>query len=248
MIGQAEHLPLDRMPERFKACGLLKVRGRQRTGSTYALAAVHDHSLLEPVAGTLRAALDDLAAIAPDCLRTVTRPVWCGPYGRRIEEHHLPRGQDRRAALALEIGTDGLLLLDALDEPAAPAVAHELPMVQTLRDVWRMRYAREGSKLRWHSIEDLPPMAERMQSLYGPQAHFSMKQHLSWTGYKVHVTEACDNDATHLITHVKTWLSMQPDMTSTADIHENLAARWLLPGECAEHDVSYVPWRRQTER
>ena len=73
---------------------MLKVRGRQRTGSTYVLAAVHDHSLLEPVAGTLRAALDDLAAIAPDCLRAMARPVWCGPYGRRIEEHRLPRGQD----------------------------------------------------------------------------------------------------------------------------------------------------------
>ncbi len=70
-----------------------------------------------------------------------------------------------------------------------------------------------------------------MQSPYDPQAHFSMKGHLSWTGYEVHVTEACDDDAAHLITHVKTCLSMRPDMTSTAEIHESLAGKELLPGE-----------------
>ena len=77
-------------------------------------------------------------------------------------------------ALALEIGADGFLLLDALDQPAAPVAARELPMVKTLRDVWRMHCAREDSKLRWRSIAELPPVAERMQSPYDPQAHFSI--------------------------------------------------------------------------
>jgi hypothetical protein len=38
-----------------------------------------------------------------------------------------------------------------------------------------------------------------------------MKRTLSWTGYKVQVTETCDDDAPHLITHVKTCPAMQPD-------------------------------------
>jgi transposase len=69
--------------------------------------------------------------------------------------------------------------------------------------------------------------------------HYSTKRGLEWSGYKVHVTETCDEDAAHLITHVKTCAAMQPDMASTADIHARLAAKGLAP---AEHfvDSAYV--------
>src|SRR5918998_553387 len=126
-------------------------------------------------------------------------------------------GETLRAALALEIGADGFLLLDALDAPGAPAEAHPVPMVRTLREVWRVHYARDGGgRPRWRSIAELPPVAERMQSPYDPEAHLSMKRQLAWTGYKVHVTEACDEDAAHLVTHVETCPSMRPDVASTA--------------------------------
>ena len=65
VAGQAEHLLLDTMLERFKQRGLLKARGKQRTDSTHVLAAVHDLNLLELVAETLRAALNDLAVNRP---------------------------------------------------------------------------------------------------------------------------------------------------------------------------------------
>jgi transposase len=239
VTGKAEHLLLDKMLERFKARGLVKARGKQRTDSTYVLAAVHDLSLLELVAETLRAALDDLAAVVPDWLRAVARPAWFERYGRRIEEYRLPTSQDKREALALEVGADGFVLLDALDDQGAPAAARAVPMVGTLRDVWRVHYARDDGQLRWRGVAELPPVAERMQSPYDPEAHFSMKRQLGWTGYKVHVTEACDDDAARLITHVMTCPSMRPDMASTAEIHERLAAKGLLP---AEHfvDSGYV--------
>jgi transposase len=62
---------------------------------------------------------------------------------------------------------------------------------------------------------------------------------MEWSGYKVHVTETCDVDAAHVVTHVSTGPAMQPDMASTAEIHERLAAKGLLP---AEHfvDSAYV--------
>lgn len=236
---RAEHLLLNTMLERFKARDLIKVRGQQRTDSTHVLAAVHDLSLVELVIETLRATLDDLAAVLPDWVRTIAHPTWFERYGRRVEEYRLPKSQDKRAALALEVGADGFVLLDALDELTTPATARHLPMVQTLRDVWRVHYTRDDGRLRWRSIAELPPVAERMQSPYDPQAHFSMKRQLSWTGYKVHVTETCDHDTAHLIIDVKTCPSMQPDMTSTAAIHTSLAAKDLLP---AEHfvDAGYV--------
>jgi transposase len=232
VAGGAEHLLLDTMLERFKARGLVKPRGKQRTDSTHVLAAVHDLHLLELVAETLRAALDDLAAVAPDWLRGVARPAWFERYARRVEDYRLPRRREEREALALEVGEDGFLLLDALDAPGAPAAAREVPMVRTLRGVWRVHYAREGGgRPRWRAGAELPPVGDRLQSPYDPEAHYSTKRRLEWSGYKVHVTEACDEGAAHLVTHVETCPAMRQDMTSTAEIHERLAAKGLLPSE-----------------
>ena len=130
-------------------------------------------------------------------------------------------------------------MLDALDAPDAPAAARELPMVRTLRDVWRVHYARgDDGRLRWWcSVAELPPVAERVQSPYDPEAHFSLKRQFGWTGYKVHVTEACDDDAAHLITPVMSRPAMRPDRASTAEIHERLAAKGLLP---SEHFVDWL--------
>ncbi len=108
----------------------------------------------------------------------------------------MPKGQEKREALALEIGADGFFLLDAIakrspggmsakltgDEPGVPAAAREVTMLQTLRDVWRVHYARDDGPLRWRNAAELPPVAERMQSPYDLQAHFSMKRQLGWTG------------------------------------------------------------------
>ena len=232
VAGGAEHLLLNRMLERFKSRGLVRARGKQRTDSTHVLAAVHHLNLLELMAETLRAALDDLAAVVPDWLRGVARPAWFERYGRRAEDHRLPKSQEGREALALEIGADGLMLLEALDASTAPAAARGLPMVRTLRGVWRVHYVcDDDGKLRWRAVAALPPGAERIQSPHDPEARFSMKRRLAWTGYKVHATEACDDDAAHLVVHVETCPAMRPDMASTAEIHARLAAKGLLPSE-----------------
>jgi transposase len=112
-------------------------------------------------------------------------------------------------------------------------------MVETLRKVWRIHYGRDEGRLRWKEAKELPATAERVQSPYDPDAHYSSKREFEWVGYKVHVTEVCDQDAAHLITHVETCLAMQPDMTNTAGIHGRLAAKGLLP---AEHfvDSAYI--------
>ena len=240
VVGQAEHLLLDTMLERFKTRGLVKARGKQRTDSTHVLAAVHDLHLLELVAETLRAALDDLAAVVPDWVRATAQPAWFERYSRRVEDYRLPKSQKEREALALEIGADGFVLLDALDAPDAPAAAREVAMVQTLRDVWRVHYVRDGDgRPRWRPAAELPPVGERLQSPYDPEMHYSTKRQMEWSGYKVHVTETCDADAAHLVTHVQTCPAMQPDMSSTAEIHDRLAGKGLLP---AEHfvDSAYV--------
>jgi len=74
-------------------------------------------------------------------------------------------------------------------------------------------------------------VGERLQSPYDPEAHDSTKRQTEWSGYKVHLTETCDENAAHLVTHVMTCPAMQPDMASTADIHTCLADKGLLPAE-----------------
>ena len=42
---------------------------------------------------------------------------------------------------------------------------------------------------------ELPPAAERIESPYDPEARYRTKRGHAWTGYMVHLTETCDDDA-----------------------------------------------------
>jgi transposase len=68
--GAAERLSA-KLLARCRALSLLKARGRQRTDATHVLAAIRELNRLERVGETLRAALNELAALAPDWLRGV---------------------------------------------------------------------------------------------------------------------------------------------------------------------------------
>ncbi len=90
VTGRAELLLLDALLERLKSEGLVKARGRQRTDSTHVLAAVRTLNRLERVGETLRAALNELATVAPEWLQTVAPVAWYERYGRRVENYCLP--------------------------------------------------------------------------------------------------------------------------------------------------------------
>ena len=44
----------------------------------------------------------------------------------------------------------------------------------------------------------------QINSPYDTQTRYSVKRTTSWAGYKVHVTETCDEDTPHLLTDVQT--------------------------------------------
>ena len=71
LAGSAEALLLDKLLERCRTFGFLKARGQQRTDSTHVLAAIRVLNRLEFVAETLRAALNELATVAPDWLQSI---------------------------------------------------------------------------------------------------------------------------------------------------------------------------------
>lgn len=80
------------MQSHFKARGLIRPRGRQRTDSTHVLGAVRELHLLELVTETLHASLNELATVAPGWLSGVTEPDWFDRYARRAEAKRSARG------------------------------------------------------------------------------------------------------------------------------------------------------------
>ncbi len=78
---------------------------------------------------------------------------------------------------------------------------------------------------------DLPPHDRLITSPYDVEARFATKRETSWTGYKVHLSETCDDDTPHLITNVETTPATTNDVCMTETIHTHLAERDLLPHE-----------------
>src|SRR5262245_36458518 len=141
--GQAERKILDTLLGQLRELGLIHQRGRQRTDSTHVLAAVRVLNRLERVGETLRAALNDLAILAPEWLQALAPPEWYPRYGRRVENYHLPKTDAARDELARVIAVDGERLLAAVDAATDQPVLAQLPTVLTLRRVWAEQYTGE---------------------------------------------------------------------------------------------------------
>lgn len=233
IAGNAELLLFETMLTRFRAQGLIKAKGRQRTDSTHVLAAIHVLNRLECVGETLRHALNTLATAVPDWLHSWVPTVWFDRYTRRFEEYRLPAEKPARYALAEQIGADGHQLLLAVSAPTAPTWVREVPAVQLLRQVWIQQfYATTADQpIRWRTAEDLPPARLLISSPYDPDARYGKKRNTEWTGYKVHLTETCDDDTPNLITDVTTTPATTSDVSALPTIQDQLDARQVTPGE-----------------
>jgi transposase len=229
--GGAERLLLDTLLRRLRELGLLKARGRQRTDSTHVLAAVRGLNRLERVGETVRAALNQLAEVAPEWLQAMAPAVWYDRYGRRVENYRLPKPDKERLELASVIGADGGQLLAAVDAAVEQPWLAELPAVYLLRELWQTQYVEEDGTFRWRAVQDLPPSAEQISSPYDPDARYSTKRELSWVGYKAHLTETCDPQTPHVITNVETIPATTPDDNMLGTVHQSLAKSELLPSE-----------------
>jgi transposase len=223
--------------------GLLRTGVRQRTDATHVLAAIRSLNRIELAGETVRAALEALAAAAPDWLTTVIDPSWTERYGARIDSWRLPAGATKRAELAEQYGRDGFRLLEAVTAAAAPGWLRQLPALEALRRIWIQQYYRvideSGEQvIRRESEHGLPPGRRTLHSPYDLDARYSKKHDTGWIGYKLHLSETCHTPAPdghraapNLITDVATTAATVPESALTEPIHERLAARGLAPGE-----------------
>ncbi|MDP9479168.1 MAG: IS1182 family transposase [Actinomycetota bacterium] len=230
LAGGAEQLLLERMLERFAERGLVKARGKQRTDSTHVLSAVRALNRIELVGETMRAALNALAVAAPEWLRERAPEEWFARYGRPVYDD-LPKGVPARKEYAERVGKDGVLLLSWIRAEGSPDWLGRVPAVGLLGKIWEDQYRTEGGELRWREANELPKAGERLDSPYDPDARYGNKRSKRWSGYKLHLTETCDEGLPRVVTRVETTPAHLPDVSQTGKVHEDLARRGLPPAE-----------------
>ena len=202
---------------------------------------------LERVIETLRAALNTLATVVPAWVQATVPVTWLERYALRAEDARFPQQEAERTAYADMVGCDGYALFAALYSATAPPWLRELPAVETLRRVWLQNFLPlyEGGA-RWGDKADLPPGAQYINSPYDPEAHYAKKRAHTWLGYKVHLTEACDDDLPHLMTNVHTTAAPTGDNDALPAMHTALAQAELLPSTHLV-DTGYVEAKRLIE-
>jgi transposase len=259
-----EQVALDALLGRLAAGGLIKAGGKQRTDSTHVVAAVAALNRLELAGESVRAALEALAAAHPDWLeQRICVADWTRRYGTPMTSWRPPASKAKQDELAIAYARDGYALLEAACDPSSPAWLREIPAVDVLRRVLVQNYTRtitggkEVIKRREKEPEGdgLPPGHARIASPYDLDARWGVKRDAFWLGYKLHVTETCDDEPRcgcpggdggtgrrghdkdcaspafpNLITHVATTGATLPDSQMTSVICGDLAGKNLAPG------------------
>ncbi|MFO0848780.1 MAG: transposase [Gemmataceae bacterium] len=239
IAGSLERRRLDAVLDRCRERNWLKARGRQRTDTTHVLARVRALQRLGCAGETLRRALNALAVVAPEWVRGSTPAEWADRSGPRCDTYRVPTGADERRRYADQVGQDGRALLMAVFA-ARPPWLRSIPAVQTLRRVWVQQFLADAGRIRWRTEEDgFPPAAAFISSPYDTEARDAKKGTTSWVGYKVHLTETCEDEAPHLITHLVTARAPIADGEATPRVHQALSAKDLLPGKHVV-DTGYV--------
>lgn len=118
----AEERFLEAILTSCKEHGWLKVRGCPRTDSTHVLAKIRALNRAECVVEMLCHALNILAVVAPDWLRSQVKPDWLKRYGCRAEDYRFPSGEDKHQQCLHQMGQDGL----------NPSFSHPIGYHQTL--------------------------------------------------------------------------------------------------------------------
>src|SRR5438309_5387261 len=232
LSAQAQDLILEPILRLCRERGWLKAGGKQRTDAAAVLARVRALSSLESVGESMRAALNALASQEPAWLREHLNPQWFDRYVHRFELARFPKAETQRKQLRQQVGEDVAQLLACLEEGQTPQSLRSLPEVSLLRQVFAQHYEQEGAQIRWR---DGPAVSneQRIVSPYDQEARSSRKRDTIWLGYKVHLTETCDQDPAcpHLITHVETTVATLQDAEMLAPIGEQLRAKDLAPAE-----------------
>ena len=222
-----------------EAAGLARRGGQMRTDATHVVARIRRLNRWELVGETVRAALEEIAGMAPGWLGPRIRPGWAQRYGRRIEVSRLPAGEAARWAWADTVAADGAVLLADIDGDPEAAWLSNLPQVRALAAIWAQQCVADGDGVWRLRKECLLAGADRILSPYDPEARWGVKRATAWPGYKVGYTETCDGDLPHLVTDVQTAPATTVDVVAGEATRTGLAERGRSP-QRQYADTAYV--------
>jgi len=219
-----ERLVFERILAKLKVLGLIKQRGKMRTDSTHILAVVQRLTQLELVTECLRVAVEATAEVALEWLDQTLPPAFVEVYSMRQREYGLSDAKVKhRLAQAAK---DGYWFL-AQVERSAPQAVQQLPEVEVLRTVLQQQFP---------SGPDGPP-AKRptgrdvIETPHESEARRAVKREQSWVGYKMQVTETCDENAPHLIVDLEPTEALANDSPELRNVQARLEKQGTLPGE-----------------
>jgi transposase len=98
-------------------------------------------------------------------------------------------------------GADRHALLHDIFAEDVPVWLRQAPAIETLRRVWVQQYYVQGGAITWRTQqkEGMPRSVHFTSSSYDPDAHLARKRSTHWIGYKVHLTESCEEDQPALL-------------------------------------------------
>jgi hypothetical protein len=180
----------------------------------------------------MRAALNALCQQDEEWVLCVLDAGWLDRYVHRFELARFPKEESERKRLREQVGADVHRLLGCLDQPQTPKGLSELPEISLLRQIFAQHYQMKGERVSWRDGPSCKN-AERIVSPYDQEARASRKREVDWLGYKVHVSETCDQqpDRPHLVIGVWTTVATQPDSTMLSPILQCLQERGLAAQE-----------------
>lgn len=228
--GKAENSLFDKLLDWCRERKMLKVRGKQRTDSTHVLAAVRGINRLECVIEAMRNALNALAKESPKWLHQLFQEEWLNRYSPRAINVRIPHSAAGRQEFAETVGRDAHALLDAVYSWSDLLEDKEIAVVEILRCVVVQQFYVAEDGIHWRTgVEGIPPSVIFINSPYDLEAHYGKKRQFQWTGYKVYLTETCDEKLPRLITNVETSSAPVADFDLTESIHQSLEKKNLLP-------------------
>lgn len=239
LAHQQERIVFDALLLRLKTLGLIKQRGKMRTDSTHVLGVVERLSQLELIAESLRVALQAVTEVATEWVSQAIPAAFRDVYDLRQSEYGLSEAEIR--GKLVQVGQDGFWFLAQLD--AAPEMVRRLREIEVLRAVMGQQFPQGPGQ---------PPATKRptgsdvIESPHEPEVRYGTKRGKSWVGYKMQLTETCDEDLPHLIVDIEPTSALANDSPELPRIQARLEEQDILPGE-QQVDQGYMSGKNLVE-
>jgi transposase len=210
----------------------LKAGGKQRTDSTMVVARIRSLNSLESVGESMRATLNAIASQDEEWLLARVNPDWFDRYVHRFELARFPKEESKRQRLREQVGADVIELLGIIKQADTPQQIKQVSEVALLERIVAQHYEIKEGKAHWRA-GPVVNNEDRVISPYDPEARSSRKRETVWVGYKVHLSETCDQnpDAPQVITNVHTTPATEHDSQALETTLQQRRARDMAPAQ-----------------